>query len=81
MNSEPTHHLPAEFQAALVAAKKWYDERVGLELTVQEHGGSTERNAEDRRSVDLQAAAILEELVEIADEAWGFAASAWRASE
>jgi hypothetical protein len=70
---EPTHALPTQLVAKLVEAKDWYDEQERLDTTIRTYGGIAQRNQEDRDEIARQAAPILEAIVEIIDETWGFA--------
>lgn len=73
MDTEPTHALPQELERKLIEAKGWYDQRGALEATIRQHGGIAERNQTDRDDLDREAAGLLEAIVEIIDETWGFA--------
>jgi hypothetical protein len=70
---EPTHALPSKLVAKLVEAKDWYDRREQLDRAIRTYGGIAERNQEDRDENSREAAPLLEEIVEIIDETWGFA--------
>jgi hypothetical protein len=73
VGGEPTHAIPPDRVAKLVEAKEWYDRRLALEETIRKWGGSAQRNQEDRDAIDREAATILEEIVEVIEETWGFA--------
>lgn len=70
---EPTHAIPPKLEAKLVEAEEWYDRRQDLEDTIRRVGGIAQRNQEDRDELDREGARLLEEIVEIIDETWGFA--------
>lgn len=72
MEREGTNGIPRKLEVELVEAKKWYVEREQLEEAIREHGGSAQRNQEDRDISDHAAARILENIVEAIDETWGF---------
>lgn len=69
---EPTHMIPPDLEAKLIDAKDWYDRRVALEQAIQASPGIAERNQEDRDGIDREAAPILEEIVEIIENTWGY---------
>lgn len=62
-----THNIPRELQQKLVEAKKWYDEREAIPLG---YGMSLTPRWDDS---DQDAIPLLQEIVELCDEAWGFA--------
>lgn len=64
--NEPPSAIPAEFVAKMREAKQWYDDRTDLEAAIERHRGIAERNQEDRDASDRVGAAILDELVEMA---------------
>ena len=76
-----THNIPRALQGKLVEAKEWRDERMELEKAIAWHGGSAQRNQEDRDEFDRRGAALLEAIVELCDEAWGFAPELEKSSD
>ena len=70
-----THSIPRELQAKFVEAKKWYDERCALEDTIRRSSGlgSAQRNQDDWDESDRIGALLLDDVVELCNEAWGFA--------
>ena len=64
-DDEPTHTIPMPLQRKLKEAKEWADERQG----------QVEAGIPDSRKwmqSDIRAVDLLEEIVEMCDDAWGF---------
>lgn len=70
--------FPPSLEAKLGEAIKWYDERVELERQIAASSGHVngcaERNQEDRDALDRTGGALLMEIMEEMEDAWGFAA-------
>ncbi len=62
-DDEPTHTIPMPLQRKLKEAKDWYERRG---LISQNHGGALYDAA------CIEADQLLQEIVEMCDDAWGF---------
>ncbi len=71
---DATHNIPHELQRKLAEAEKWYARRQALEQMIGRSSGpgSAQRNQEDRDDSDRLGALILEEIVELCEDTWGF---------
>jgi len=70
-DAEPTHAIPKELEAKLVAARRWYNNR-----QVQVAAGIPDSRA--WMDSDLEGLHLLGEIVEIIDETWGWGPKADR---
>ena len=68
-DDEPTHTIPMALQRKLVEARRWSDGRMALE---EGRPGSDDVVDEWERS-DAAAVTILNDIVEMCEQAWGFA--------
>lgn len=66
--------FPKVLEDKLVEAKKWCDERSAMEAAIRNSSGpgSAQRNQDDWDESDRAGALMLDDIVELIDEAWGW---------